>query len=128
MCLDVRARTACSARAPSWTSLLSEHSSENSNPTPISAGDAAPPAAYRILCLRFAHPCSPRVPPRLRHGGKTRYGWVANPYPTGTFTLQETPSLSWREHAWQQPLETQEAPFSSTPLSPVGVSADVCGP
>jgi hypothetical protein len=31
--------------------------------------------------------------PRLRHGRKTRYGWVASPYPTGTFTLQETPSL-----------------------------------
>jgi len=37
--------------------------------------------------------CSPRVPSRLRHGRKTRYGWVATPYPTGTFTLQETPSL-----------------------------------
>ena len=37
--------------------------------------------------------CSPRVPPRLRHGRKTRYGWVASPYPTGTFTLQETPSF-----------------------------------
>ena len=30
---------------------------------------------------------------RLRHGRKTRYGWVANPYPTGTFTLPETPSF-----------------------------------
>jgi hypothetical protein len=36
---------------------------------------------------------------RLRHGRKTRYGWVANPYPTRTFTLQETPSFSWRENA-----------------------------
>jgi transposase len=27
---------------------------------------------------------------------------VANPYPTGTFTLQETPSLSWRENAGRQ--------------------------
>src|SRR5262249_50417657 len=43
--------------------------------------------------------CSPRVPPRLRHGRKTRYGWVARPYPTGTCTLQETPSFSWRENA-----------------------------
>ena len=48
--------------------------------------------------------CSPRVQPRLRHGRKTRYGWVASPYPTGTFTLQETPSLSWRENAGRQPL------------------------
>src|SRR5262249_16736933 len=46
--------------------------------------------------------CSPRVPPRLRHGRKTRYGWVARPYPTGTCTLQETPSFSWRENARRQ--------------------------
>jgi hypothetical protein len=39
------------------------------------------------------------VSPRLRHGRKTRYGWVATPYPTGTFTLQETPSFSWRSNA-----------------------------
>ena len=35
---------------------------------------------------------------RLRHGRKTRYGWVASPYPTGTFTPQETPSLSRRDN------------------------------
>jgi hypothetical protein len=28
---------------------------------------------------------------------------VANPYPTGTFTLPETPSLSWRDNAGPQP-------------------------
>jgi hypothetical protein len=33
------------------------------------------------------------VSPRLRHGRKTRYGWMATPYPTGTFTLPETPSF-----------------------------------
>src|SRR6266571_7436641 len=43
--------------------------------------------------------CSSCVRPRLRHGRKTRYGWVARPYPTRTFTLQETPSLSWRDNA-----------------------------
>src|SRR5262249_1466007 len=43
--------------------------------------------------------CSSCVRPRLRHGRQTRYGWVAHPYPTRTFTLQETPSLSWRENA-----------------------------
>ena len=37
--------------------------------------------------------CSPGSRPRLRHGRKTRYGWVASPYPTGTCTLQETPSF-----------------------------------
>jgi hypothetical protein len=36
---------------------------------------------------------------RFRHGRKTGYGWVANPYPTRTCTLQETPSLSWRDNA-----------------------------
>ena len=47
--------------------------------------------------------CSPQASLRLRHGRKTRYGWVASPYPTGTFTLQETPSLSWRDNAGPQP-------------------------
>src|SRR4029453_9296089 len=47
--------------------------------------------------------CSPRVPSRLRHGRKTRYGWVATPDPTGTFTLLETPSLSWRDTAGPEP-------------------------
>jgi hypothetical protein len=40
--------------------------------------------------------CSPL--PRLRHRRKTRYGWVASPYPTGTFTQQDTPSFSWRDN------------------------------
>ena len=43
--------------------------------------------------------CSSWLSPRLRHRRKTRYGWVATPYPTRTFTLQETPNLSWRENA-----------------------------
>ena len=43
--------------------------------------------------------CSPCASPRLRHGRKTRYGWLARPYPPGTFTRQETPSFSWRDHA-----------------------------
>jgi hypothetical protein len=46
--------------------------------------------------------CSPRVPLRLRHGRQPRYGWGAGPSPTGTFTLQETPSFSWRENAWPE--------------------------
>ena len=33
------------------------------------------------------------VSPRLRHGRKTRDGGMAHPYPTGTFTPQETPSF-----------------------------------
>ena len=37
--------------------------------------------------------CSPWSNPQLRHGRKTRYGWVASPFPTGTCTLLETPSF-----------------------------------
>ena len=33
------------------------------------------------------------VSPRLRHGRKTRYGWMTTPDPTETFTLPETPSF-----------------------------------
>jgi hypothetical protein len=29
----------------------------------------------------------------------TRYGWLARPYPMGTFTPQETPSFAWRTNA-----------------------------
>jgi hypothetical protein len=43
--------------------------------------------------------CSSCYQPRLRHGRKTRYGWAASPYPAGTLTLPETPSLSWRDNA-----------------------------
>src|SRR5712671_5076925 len=46
--------------------------------------------------------CAPGSRPRRRHGRKTRYGWVARPSPTGTFTPQETPSLSWRDNAGPQ--------------------------
>src|SRR5438876_1697332 len=68
---------------------------------PSSSGGAVTPTAYRMLCRRFAHLVR-RYTSRLRHGRKTRYGWVATPYPTGTFTLQETPSLSWRDNAGPQ--------------------------
>jgi len=36
----------------------------------------------------------------LRHGRKTRYGWVANPFPTGTFTPQDMPSFARRDNGW----------------------------
>jgi len=36
---------------------------------------------------------------RLRRGRNTRYGWVVNPFPTGTFTLQDAPSFAWRSNA-----------------------------
>jgi hypothetical protein len=47
------------------------------------------PPGYSV----YASPILSAVSPRLRHGRKTRYGWMAHPYPTGTFTLQETPSF-----------------------------------
>ncbi len=37
--------------------------------------------------------------PTLRHKRNTQYGWVANPYPAGTFTLQDAPSFAWRANA-----------------------------
>ena len=55
--------------------------------------------AYRMLCLRFAYFVRPAsTPPRC----KTRYGWAANPYPTGTLTLQDAASLSQRDNARTQ--------------------------
>jgi hypothetical protein len=67
------------------------------------SGSATSPTAYRILCLRLAHLVRNLMaaPPWTQ----ARYGWVANPYkdallhllPTGTFTLQDTPSLSRRD-------------------------------
>ena len=35
----------------------------------------------------------------LRHRCNTRYGWLARPYPTGSFTLQDAPSCAWRANA-----------------------------
>ena len=48
---------------------------------------------------------------QLRHGSKARYGWVANPHrkplliflPTGTFTLQDTPSFPRRDNGGRSP-------------------------
>lgn len=60
------------------------------------SGSAISPTAYRILCVRLPRLCS-RVTP-LRDGINTRYGRVANPYPTGTFTRQETPSFARRDN------------------------------
>ncbi len=37
--------------------------------------------------------CPKLHPPNIRN---TRYGWLVRPYPTGTLTLKEMPSLAWR--------------------------------
>jgi len=63
-----------------------------------------PPCGLQEARSTLRPSCAPCVPPRLRHGRKTRYGWGARPDPTGTCPLQETPSLSWRENAGPQPL------------------------
>src|SRR5215831_3084814 len=63
------------------------------------------PTGYAV----YASPLLFAVFPRLRLGRKTRYGWVASPYPTGTFTLPEMPSLSWRDNARHEPLPEAEA-------------------
>ena len=61
-----------------------------------------PPCGLQDALSTLRPSCSPGSRPRLCHGRKTRYGWVANPYPTRTFTLQETPSFSWRDNATRQ--------------------------
>jgi len=62
------------------------------------SGSAISPTACMILCVRFT--CFVRSAlAELRHRRNTRYGWVANPYPTGTCTLQDAPSFAWRANA-----------------------------
>ena len=61
-----------------------------------------PPYGLQDALSTLRPSCSPHAALRLRHGRTTRYGWVARPSPTGTFTLQETPSLSWRDNATLQ--------------------------
>ena len=53
------------------------------------------PTACTILCVRFTHfvPLWKFIKLRFRRERNTRYGWMVNPFPTGSFTLQETPSL-----------------------------------
>ena len=60
------------------------------------SGSADSPTACKILCLRFT--CIVR---RILHdsatGARLDTERMANPSPAGTFTLQDTPSLAWRE-------------------------------
>src|SRR6266705_1831716 len=68
-----------------------------------------PPYGLQAALATRRPSCSPHAALRLRHGRTTRYGWVARPSPTGTFTLQETPSLSWRDNATLQAPPIAEA-------------------
>ena len=55
-----------------------------------------------MLCLRLPHIFVHRY--RLRSETKTRYGWVASPYPTGTFTPQDTPGFAQRDNDENNPI------------------------
>jgi hypothetical protein len=48
----------------------------------------------------FPTPCRLSSAQALRHRRNTRYGWVANPCPTGTCTLQDAPSFAWRNNTF----------------------------
>jgi len=55
-----------------------------------------PYGLQNALCTLALHSCSRLTP--LRSRTNTRYGRAANPYPTGTFTPQETPSFARRDN------------------------------
>ena len=62
------------------------------------------PTACTILCVRFTlfvHLLKfKKKNLRFRRGRNTQYGWVVNPFPTGTLTLQNAPSFAWRSNAY----------------------------
>jgi hypothetical protein len=68
------------------------------DPNRRTSGSAISPTAYRILCVRL--PCNSLCSrgTKLRSRTNTRYGRVASPYPTGTFTRQEAPSFARRDN------------------------------
>lgn len=86
------------------------------------SGCAITPATCRILCLRLIYLARP---PGLRHRSKTRYGWVANPYSTGTCTPQDASSFARRDNDSAQPRLTATGRSGSegSELSSVGSSA-----
>ena len=123
--------TCCASSLPACHGLRTpadRHSLAHSGARVLPAGAFTPSASAMALsklsqhCRGRGHPCglqetrstlrpscSPRVQARLRHGRKTRYGWVARPSPTGTCTLQGTPRLSWRDNARHQARRTAGA-------------------
>ena len=78
------------------TLKLSASATNLSRSCTSTSGRASPlrPTGFSV----YASPVLFTALQRLRHGRKTRYGWVASPYPTGTFTPQDTPSFSRREN------------------------------
>ena len=55
------------------------------------------PTAYKILCVRL--PYSRSLVTQLLNKINTRYGRLVRPFPTGTFTLQDTLSFAQRDNA-----------------------------
>ena len=87
-----------------------------------SSGRAGTPAAYRILCLRFAQllfVVPSYILSLLRTERKTRYGRLARPYPAGTFTLQEAPR-NWREDVVNSRVTPPGRCFAASSGSPTG--------
>ena len=65
------------------------------------SGSASFLLAYMFPCVRFIWLLPVSMQHRLhgeqvRSTDQPRYGWMANPYPVGTFTQQEASSFSWR--------------------------------
>lgn len=69
-------------------SASASHSSRSCTSTSGCASPLRPPG-----CSVYASPVLFAASRRLLHRRKTQYGWVASPYPTGTFTPQEAPSF-----------------------------------
>jgi hypothetical protein len=65
----------------------------------------------------FATPCRLSSAQALRHRRNTQYGWVANPCPTGTCTLQDAPSFAWRnnDQTHRRQWSTAELPSGGVP-------------
>ena len=82
---------------PSRTLTLSASATSLSRSCTSTSGNAISPYGLQnALCTLALHCCSRLTP--LRSRTNTRYGRVANPYPTGTFTPQETPSFARRDN------------------------------
>jgi len=77
------------------------------------------PATFSVYAspVLFTAPCRLSSAQALRHRRNTRYGWVANPFPTGTCTLQDAPSFAWRNNGKHHRQRRGQAPsrhFSKT--------------
>jgi hypothetical protein len=79
-----------------WTLNPSASATNSSRSCTSTSGCASP--LRPTGCSVYASPVLFATFRQLRHRRKTRYGWVANPCPTGTSTPQEAPSLARRDN------------------------------